>query len=156
MSIVQVGAPTSQAAVAPITVGALIQSGNPSSSALDNGFLALSEDARNTVDVLAHGTEPNGIGPTLETDDLRSFLSITSIWISEIAFFADLACNVTSCFADIAVTDQNERQTSTSALAAIQAPEVSHADNANTVLSHNRVGPIQPRNHSPQLISSMP
>lgn len=140
----QVGAATSQSTVAPTTAGAPIQSGNPSSFPLDNGFPTLSDDAKNTVNVLAHGTEPNGPPPTLTADHLTSFQLIAFNEIFEVAFFTDLLFNVTNSVPGFEVTGQNERQTLINVLVAIQATEELHADNANAVLSNNKIAPIQP------------
>lgn len=140
----QVGTATSQGAVAPTTAGAPIQSGNPFSFPLDNGSPTLSDDAKHTVNVLAHGTEPNGPPPTLEADNPTSFQLIAFNEIFEVAFFTDLLFNVTNNVPGFEVTDQNERQTLINALVAIQATEELHADNANAVLSNNKIATIQP------------
>jgi len=140
----KVGAVTSQSAVASSTVGAPIQSGNPFNFPLDNDFPTLSENAKNTVNVLAHGTEPNGPPPILEADDLTSFQLIAFNEVFEVAFFTDLLFNVTNNVTGFEVSDQKERQKLINALVAIQATEELHADSANAILSNNNIGPIQP------------
>lgn len=124
--------------------GAQIQSGNPFSFPLDNGFPTLSDDAKNIVNVLAHGTEPNGPPPTLQTDDLTSIQLIAFNELFEVAFFTDLLFNVTNNIDGFTFPDQYLRQTVINALVAIQAQEELHADNANAILSNNNVDPIQP------------
>ncbi|KAK5938113.1 hypothetical protein PMZ80_009702 [Knufia obscura] len=124
--------------------GAQIKSGNPFSFPLDNGFPTLSDDAIKVVNVLAHGTEPNGPPPTLQEDDLTSFQLIAFNEIFEVAFFTDLLFNVTTDVDGFTIEDLKLRQTVIDALVAIQAQEELHADNANAVLSNNHKDPILP------------
>lgn len=141
-----VGAPVSgwTPSAAPATPsGAQIKSGNPFSFPLDNGFPTLSADAKTVVNELAQGTEPNGGAPTLQTDDLTSIQLIAFNELFEVAFFTDLLFNVTNNVAGFGFQDQKMRQTVIDALVAIQAQEELHADNANAILTNNKVDPIQ-------------
>ena len=123
--------------------GAQIKSGNPFSFPLDNGFPNLSDDQIKQVNVLAHGTEPNGGAPTLSADDLTSIQLIAFNEIFEVAFFTDLLFNVTNNVDGFGIPDAKTRASVIAALIAIQAQEELHADNANKILQANKVDPIQ-------------
>lgn len=130
-------------AAPPTPSGAQLKSGDPFSFPLDNGFPTLSDAAKAVVNVLAHGTEPNGGAPTLQADDLTSIQLIAFNEIFEVAFFTDLLFNVTNNVPGFGFQDQNLRQTVINALVAIQAQEELHADNANAILAANHFDPIQ-------------
>lgn len=98
---------------------------------------------KDTVNVLAHGTEPNGGAPTLGKDDILSIQLIAFNEIFEVAFFTDLLFNVTNNVQGFEIADPTERNKVINALVAIQAQEELHADNANAILSANNVAPIQ-------------
>jgi len=122
----------------------VLQSGNPFSFPLSNGFPNLSDSAKQQVNVLAHGTEPNGGAPTLTEDDLLSFQLIAFNEIFEVAFFTDLLFNVTNNVDGFTIQDQTQRQQVINTLVAVQAQEELHADNANAILKANGKDPIQP------------
>lgn len=121
-----------------------LKSGNPFSFPLPNGFPTLSDAAKQEVNILAQGTEPNGGAPTLTADDLTSFQLIAFNELFEVAFFTDLLYNVTNNVQGFSFQDQAQRQKVISALVAVQAQEELHADNANAVLMANGKDPIQP------------
>lgn len=121
-----------------------IQSGNPFSFPLSDGFPNLSTQQKDTVNDLAHGTEPNGGPPTLGHNDLVSFQFIAFNEIFEVAFFTDLLFNVTNDVQGFQIADPYQKNKVIEALVAIQAQEELHADNANAILSANNVAPIQP------------
>lgn len=92
---------------------------------------------------MAHGTEPNGGAPTLAADDIISIQLIAFNEIFEVAFFTDLLFNVTNNVDGFQIQDPYQRNKVIAALVAIQAQEELHADNANAILSANKVAPIQ-------------
>jgi len=139
-----IAVPPFQSAPSATPSGAQIKSGNPFSFPLDNGFPVLSDDAKKVVNVLAHGTEPNGGAPTLEADDLTSIQLIQFNENWEVAFFTSTLFNITTNVDGFTFQDQNLRQTVINALVAIQAQEELHADNAGAILSNNHVDPILP------------
>lgn len=132
------------AASSTVVGGAQIKSGNPFSFPLPNGFPNLSADQKAQVNVLAHGIEPNGGAPTLGADDLTSIQLIAFNEIFEVAFFTSLLSNVTNNVAGFTIADANQRTRIINALVAIQAQEELHADNANLILTNNKLAPIQP------------
>ncbi|RFU35455.1 hypothetical protein B7463_g847, partial [Scytalidium lignicola] len=121
----------------------------PFSFPLPNGFPNPNADELKEIELLAHGSLPNGPPPPKLSDDTFTSLRLINFAeMTEVAFFSELLANVTNNVPGYRREDIPERAGSRSTviknLEAIQAQEELHVLNAQNALAHFNEGPILP------------
>jgi len=116
------------------------QSYAPSSTVVpfvNDGFPNFSPQQLQAVDIIAHGTDPNGPPPpSLSQQGGVNLQFIEFNENFEVAFFASLLHNITTGVSGFEITDSSQKQFIISAITAVLAQEELHATNARTALTH--------------------
>jgi hypothetical protein len=118
------------------------------STLVPNSFPDLSDAQLKQVEILAHGTEPNGAPPpSLSTQGGINLQFVEYNENFEVAFFSSFVNNITNNVPGFEVEDQAEKDFIVTALTAHLNQEIEHAFNARTGLKHFGRTTIDPCNY---------